>query len=653
MSEEEKHVFLEELAVGTPLPNLDNGLYYLPRLEEDLPELPPDEPLERESLEETIEDEESIEQQSPQTSNNNNTKSQNKPRRWLRKLQEMLKFVGINTYHDIDTSLLFAPVIPNHRQFHNIDGKLEVNPDISKGCKNLEIDLFETLVPNDYLDGTMISDRTETNPSVEVDTIVNVPTSMPYLVEEGIETEISLPLEPSPEYVPNDDVEIDFTEPGEFNTPADEAIEEISFDMDLLKKFNIDEPNSLDVPENPGIVIVINSSQQQSNETSVEEEELLVEPEEPLVEPENPLVEPEPPIEPEEPLVEPENPLVEPEEPIEPEEPLVEPEEPLVEPEEPLVEPEEPLVEPEPPIEPEEPLVIDASGGNQTIVVEAGDKIIVTNFTGVGRGTNPSQAILEELDTLQFVGEGLEAHSLLFSQEGEDLVLSFEGDTSGTRVVLQGVQLEDIDNIPSNREDNSGFVGNLIFDGDVSVEDSIDVFNAEWNNQSIFNRDTLTILNDLDNDITGFDDSADVINAAQGDDNIQGLSGDDILRGEAGNDTLLGGAGDDTLVGGLGDDFLNGGTGNNRYTGGAGSDNFILSEQNTALITDFTLGEDQLILTENFSMNDIQITLGTSTEDGSSATIISDASGNTLAILSDIHPDSISQSDFGFLDSLS
>jgi len=46
----------------------------------------------------------------------------------------------------------------------------------------------------------------------------------------------------------------------------------------------------------------------------------------------------------------------------------------------------------------------------------------------------------------------------------------------------------------------------------------------------VFNQDTVTFLNDLDNDTKGWDDSNDVINGQGGNDTLTGLSGDDILR---------------------------------------------------------------------------------------------------------------------------
>ncbi|MEB3293280.1 MAG: calcium-binding protein, partial [Synechococcales bacterium] len=61
-------------------------------------------------------------------------------------------------------------------------------------------------------------------------------------------------------------------------------------------------------------------------------------------------------------------------------------------------------------------------------------------------------------------------------------------------------------------------------------------------------------LNDLDNKVKGFDNSDDVINGQGGNDILWGLSGDDLLRGGTGDDLLVGGAGIDQLDGGEGSD---------------------------------------------------------------------------------------------------
>jgi Ca2+-binding RTX toxin-like protein len=99
-------------------------------------------------------------------------------------------------------------------------------------------------------------------------------------------------------------------------------------------------------------------------------------------------------------------------------------------------------------------------------------------------------------------------------------------------------------------------LGNILFDGQISFQDSFDVFNAEDTRTVVFNRNTVTFLNDLDNTVFGFNGSDDVINGQGGNDRLYGLSGNDILRGGDGNDKLFAGTGADILVGGAGDDTL-------------------------------------------------------------------------------------------------
>jgi Ca2+-binding RTX toxin-like protein len=123
---------------------------------------------------------------------------------------------------------------------------------------------------------------------------------------------------------------------------------------------------------------------------------------------------------------------------------------------------------------------------------------------------------------------------------------------------------------------------NIVFNQTFS-SDSFDVFNENWNFNSILRRNTVTFLNDLNNNIAGFDNSNDVINGQGGNDKIDGLSGNDLLRGDGGNDTLIGGTGNDTVVGGAGNDVL---------TGGAGADSFVYNTD--AAYNSIAIGKDAI-----------------------------------------------------------
>jgi CSLREA domain-containing protein len=246
--------------------------------------------------------------------------------------------------------------------------------------------------------------------------------------------------------------------------------------------------------------------------------------------------------------------------------------------------------------------ILTGGGGNDKFIYNLGDSIdIITYFRGVGKGSNPSAAIIAKIDILKFQGAGLTAQNLLLTQNANNLEVTFEG-VANNKVILQDFALENLENLSS--------IGNILFDSQTTISDSFDVFNADSTQSIIFNKNTVTFLNGLNNNIDGFDNSADIINGQEGDDRIDGKSGNDLLRGGAGNDTLIGSAGNDslidaagnnTLIGGDGDDILTGGAFSNTLIGGSGDDQFVyqaLSSGDT--ITDFNQSEDKLILTDLF-----------------------------------------------------
>ncbi|WP_306422132.1 choice-of-anchor Q domain-containing protein, partial [Nostoc sp. CHAB 5715] len=246
--------------------------------------------------------------------------------------------------------------------------------------------------------------------------------------------------------------------------------------------------------------------------------------------------------------------------------------------------------------------ILTGGGGKDKFVYNLGDGVdTITDFGGLGKGSNPSAAIIAEVDTLKFQGTGLTAQNLLLNQNGNNLEVTFEG-VADDKVILQNFPLENLENVSA--------VGNILFNGQTSISESFDVFDANSTQNAIFNLNTVTFLNDLNNNVNGFDNSADVINGQGGDDRIDGLSGNDLLRGGAGNDTLIGGVGNDTLldgtglnslVGGAGNDILIGGNLSDTLTGNSGNDQFIYQTfSNSDTITDFNQNEDKLILTDLF-----------------------------------------------------
>ncbi len=278
------------------------------------------------------------------------------------------------------------------------------------------------------------------------------------------------------------------------------------------------------------------------------------------------------------------------------------------------------------------------SGGQKQFIIEQGDGTrTIANFGGVGRGVNPTAPVIAEVDTLKLEGEGLTARNLLLTQVGSNLELTFDG-VKNTKVVLKNFQLDQLDNL-TRATGASVNLGNILFNGQTQIADSFDVFNAEWNFDRIFNRNSVTFLNDLNNHIQGFEHSNDVINAQGGDDYVNGLSGDDLLRGGAGNDTLIGGAGNDTLVGGFGADVL---------TGGRGKDVFVLAAgEGTDTITDFNVHEDVIKLVGGLTLGQVSVVQGTGAIAKDTLIQVSNTK-EVLAILSNVKFDSLTDSNFVF-----
>jgi Ca2+-binding RTX toxin-like protein len=230
---------------------------------------------------------------------------------------------------------------------------------------------------------------------------------------------------------------------------------------------------------------------------------------------------------------------------------------------------------------------LDGGGGNDYLTGSSGDDILtggggkdkfvdnlyggtdtITDFGGVGKGTNPTAAVIAEVDTIKFIGTGFTARNLLLRQIGTNLEIAFEG-VDNNKVILKDFKLEDLDNLKASGKRTA--IGNILFNGQTSITDSFNVLDANSTDTSIGIKNTVTFLNDLDNNIKGLDNSDDVINGQGGNDKIDGKSGNDLLRGGAGNNTLIGGAGNDTLsagndtlsaIGSTGDNLLNGGDGN-------------------------------------------------------------------------------------------
>ncbi|MEH2176397.1 beta strand repeat-containing protein [Nostoc sp.] len=253
----------------------------------------------------------------------------------------------------------------------------------------------------------------------------------------------------------------------------------------------------------------------------------------------------------------------------------------------------------------------------------------ITDFSGIGKGTKPSVAEIASLDTLQFIGSGLTAENLQLTQNANNLEVTFEN-IANTKVTLQNFKLETLDNLPASGATPA--IGNIEFDGQTNIADSFDVFDANSTQTTLFNKNTVTFLNDLNNSITGFENSNDVINAQGGNDIIYGLSGNDLLRGGAGNDTLVGGAGNDTLVGGAGADYF---VYNTDAAFGATAVGVDAMSTTGYVYADFNSSQGDKIILDKTTFNAITSTAGTGFSNKSDFQIISNGGTSTAKIIYD------------------
>jgi 2',3'-cyclic-nucleotide 2'-phosphodiesterase (5'-nucleotidase family) len=301
------------------------------------------------------------------------------------------------------------------------------------------------------------------------------------------------------------------------------------------------------------------------------------------------------------------------------------------------------------------------AGGQDRFVIRLGDgPSTITDFAGIGRGTAPSGATVAEVDTLQFEGAGLTANNLLLTQIGKQVEIRFEV-VNSPQVILQNVQLDRLDNL---RRQTGATVdrGNILFDGQTAIQDSFDVFNADSQQRTVWNRNTVTFLNELANQVQGFHQSNDVINGQGGNDSLWGLSGDDTLRGGEGSDDLKGGDGADLLIGSV---AASGKTPQlpevDTLTGGAGVDTFALGNAATvyyansadsdyALITDFAAGDVIRLKGEasNYSLVP-NLTLNGVTGTGLFLTATTGPSGELIGLLQGASGLSLASSAFSFI----
>jgi Ca2+-binding RTX toxin-like protein len=144
----------------------------------------------------------------------------------------------------------------------------------------------------------------------------------------------------------------------------------------------------------------------------------------------------------------------------------------------------------------------------------------------------------------------------------------------------------------------------------------------------------------------------DYLKGQGGNDKLYGGAGNDLMLGHNGQDRMFGGNGDDVMFGNIqrdrlvghnGNDTLSGGFGRDILTGGDGNDIFHFDARHGKdLITDFTVGEDKLLLDyEGANFEDLEFR---ATNDG--GTRIFTAHGTIE--LTGVTPEDLSVSDFMF-----
>jgi serralysin len=109
--------------------------------------------------------------------------------------------------------------------------------------------------------------------------------------------------------------------------------------------------------------------------------------------------------------------------------------------------------------------------------------------------------------------------------------------------------------------------------------------------------------------------SNDTLDGTAGNDALFGLKGDDVLNGGAGTDVLVGGEGVDTLTGGAGKDFF--AFSDNPFSGGptVAAANGIQVLNKPDKLTDFSIGEDQLVFGKSqLGVDKLDFTFGTNND---------------------------------------
>ncbi len=264
---------------------------------------------------------------------------------------------------------------------------------------------------------------------------------------------------------------------------------------------------------------------------------------------------------------------------------------------------------------------LEGGAGSDTLSGEDGDNMLLggsgddSYVYGGGRDTIDNTD--GGFDGVYF-NDGITASQLGFSRDGDDLLITVDGDTSSTVRVsnhflggdyaidyVQPATGSMLDTAAINALIGGGSGGDSPPDNTGNDGDYTNVVEGTSAGEQLLGSSGRDLVHGLGGNDTIF--------GFGGDDKFDGGDGDDYLSGGngsfsgSGNDILIGGAGVDTLVGEDGDDVLIGGSGNDKYVWQAGSGSDLID--NTGGGTDwlFFNGVDRTRLSFHQDADDLVI----------------------------------------------
>jgi Ca2+-binding RTX toxin-like protein len=221
--------------------------------------------------------------------------------------------------------------------------------------------------------------------------------------------------------------------------------------------------------------------------------------------------------------------------------------------------------------------------GDDSYYVDSAKDVIVEN------SSSGLDTVIASLNVTSLVSnvENLTLTGAAVSGTGNSLGNDIKGNALNNK--LNGAAGNDMLDGSTGNDTLTGGTGNDIFI--VDSQKDVVVEAANGGNDTIQTKvDLLTTAANIEN-----------IELLEGVIYVNGSSTANKITGNDGHNNLNGLGGNDSLDGGAGPDALNGGTGNDTLTGGSEADAFVfntaLSTANNAdIITDFIVGEDQILL---------------------------------------------------------